>query len=90
MPTTSSESSLTRMRTLSLLLLSCLLLPVLAYISGRAVVGPYEGSSGLLGYLGSIFGDAARGSWLAWVLLLAPVATVALWTLIGRFSRKFK
>ena len=81
---------MTPMRTLSLLLLSGLLLPVLAYIGGRVVVGPYEGSMGLLGYLGSIVSDAARGHWLAWVLILAPAATVALWTLIGRFGRKYQ
>ncbi len=79
---------MTRMRMLSLLLLSCLLLPVLAYIFGRVVVGPYEGPIGVLGYLGSILDDAARGHWLAWLLMLAPAATVALWTLIGRFGRK--
>jgi len=91
MTSSSSRSPLTRMRTLSLLLLlSCLLLPILAYVGGRVVVGPYEGPIGLLGYLGSVLGDAARGLWLAWVLILAPAVTVGLWALIGRIGKKNK
>jgi hypothetical protein len=87
-PSNSPPSS-TRVRTLGLLLLlSCLLLPILAYIGGRVVVGPYEGSMGLLGYLGAVLSDAVRGRWLAWVLVLAPAATVALWRIIGRISKR--
>jgi hypothetical protein len=89
MITSSPRSSWTRIRTLTLLLSSCLLLPVLAYFVGSVVVGPYEGSMGQLGYLGTILGDAGRGHWLAWVLILAPAATVALWILIGRINRKY-
>jgi len=89
MVTSKSRFSFTPVSTSVLLLLSCLLLPALAYLGGRVVVGPYEGSFGLLGYLGSVFGDALRGSWLAWVLLLAPAATVSLWGLIRKVTRKY-
>ena len=62
------------------LLLSIVLVPVCAYIGGSLVVGDYEGQSRLLGYLVAIFGDAWRGRWLAWILILAPVLLVAIWT----------
>jgi len=80
----SNERSLVaRIRTGGLaLLLSFVLVPVTAYIGGSVVVGDYEGQSGLLGYLVAIFGDALRGRWLAWLLILAPVLLVTIWALI--------
>lgn len=72
-----------RLRTAGLaLLLSLVLVPVFAYVGGSLVVGDYEGPDRLLGYLVAIFGDALRGRWMAWVLILAPVLTVAIWTLV--------
>jgi len=84
-----ARSAATRLRTGALaLLLSVLLVPVLAYIGGSLVVGDYEGNSGMLGYLLSIYGDAARGRWLAWILILAPVLIIATWTLVIRLIRR--
>jgi len=64
------------------LLLSFVLVPVFAYIGGSLVVGDYEGQSGLLGYLVAIFGDALRGRWLAWILILSPVLIVTTWMIL--------
>ncbi len=86
---TSNESSPgARLRTAMLaLLLSFVLVPVCAFIGGSLVVGEYEGASGLLGYLVTIFRDALRGRWLAWLLILAPVLIVGTWFITFRAIR---
>lgn len=78
-----------RLRTAGLaLLLSFLIVPVCAFVGGLIVVGDYEGQSGLLGYMGAIYGDALRGRWLAWMLILAPILIVGLWTIITKLTRR--
>ena len=78
-----------RLRTLGLaLLLSFLIVPVCAFVGGLIVVGDYEGQSGLLGYMAAIYGDALRGRWLAWILILAPILIVGLWTIIAKLTRR--
>ena len=75
------DSTATRIRTLGLtLLLSFVIVPVCAFVGGSLVVGDYEGTSGLLGYLSAIFSDALEGRWLAWILILAPLLIVATWS----------
>ena len=79
------RSPAARLRTAALaLLLSFLIVPVCAYFGGLLVVGDYEGESGLLGYLISIYGDALRGRWLAWMLVLAPALIIGGWALLFR------
>ncbi len=70
-----------------LLLVSFVLLPAIVYFVGGIVVGEYEGSSGLLGFIGSIYADAARGRWIAWALLTSPILWVATWVLVQRFRQ---
>ncbi|MFW2403142.1 MAG: hypothetical protein ACN4GT_00160 [Gammaproteobacteria bacterium] len=88
----SNERSLAaRLRTALLaLLLSFAIVPVFAFIGGSIVVGEYEGSSGLLGYLMAIYGDALKGRWLAWLLILSPVLIIGCWTLILKLLRYSK
>jgi hypothetical protein len=71
-----------------LLLVSFILLPLIVYVVGRIVVGDYEGSSGLLGFIGSIYADAARGRWVAWALLGSPALWVATWAIVRRIRRR--
>ncbi len=61
------------------LAISALIVPILIYIIGRALTGPYEGTLGLLGLIGDIYGDALTGSPSAWFLLLSPVLAVLVW-----------
>ena len=42
-------------------LLSIVAVPVLVFIAGRLLAGPYEGKFGLLGLMGNIYKDAATG-----------------------------
>ncbi|MCC7258228.1 MAG: hypothetical protein IT486_07630 [Gammaproteobacteria bacterium] len=58
-----------------------LVLPVLGYVAGGRLVGPYAGPRGLASYLGSIYGDALAGHPLALMLVLAPGAIVGVWLL---------
>jgi uncharacterized membrane protein len=60
-------------------LLSFLTVPVLVYIFGRLLAGPYEGKFGLLGLMGNLFGDALLAKPGAWLILLAPLILVAIW-----------
>jgi hypothetical protein len=84
-------STAARLRTGVLaVLLGFVLVPVCAYVGGSLVVGDYEGDSGLLGYLVAIFGDALRGRWLAWVMILAPLLLVGIWTLVARTGRRMR
>ena len=60
--------------TLILVLSGFLMLPVLAFIVGQAVVGPYEGDGGFAGYLGTIVADIGRGKLGALALVTTPAA----------------
>ena len=69
----------------SLFLLACLILvPILIYISGGLLVGPYEGDSGLSGLVSNIYGDALSGKLSALFLLLSPMLLVLVWVACAR------
>ena len=62
-------------------MVSCVLLvPILIYVSGGFLVGPYEGESGLLGLVTNIYGDALTGTLSTWFLLLSPMLLVLIWS----------
>ena len=69
------------------LALGWLVLPVLAYIIGRQIIGPYEGSRGLASYVGSIFSAVAEGQALAIALVFAPALLLGIWALQGYLRR---
>ena len=60
-------------------LLSILTLPILIFLVGRLLAGPYEGKVGLLGLMGNIYLDAILGKPGAWLILLAPLILIAIW-----------
>ncbi|MGI9291404.1 MAG: hypothetical protein ACR2QG_09055 [Gammaproteobacteria bacterium] len=68
-------------------LISLIAIPVIIYIGGSIIVGPYEGQSGLIGMMGNIYVDALRLKLSAWVLLLSPLLLVAIWKLCFRLRR---
>ncbi|MBL8200647.1 MAG: hypothetical protein JNK40_06715 [Chromatiales bacterium] len=63
-----------------------LILPVASYMAGKRLIGAYEGKLGLSDYLGSIYGAAGRGEFLAWWLLLAPALIAGVWYLLVRLG----
>lgn len=63
------------------------LLPAAGYLTGRMVIGPYEGKLGLRDYLGNIYAAAGQGELLAWWLLLAPALVLGVWSLLIRLGR---
>lgn len=79
--TTDTEKSLrSRVVTvISHLLCGLGLLPVLVYVVGEAVVGPYQGRAGLASFLGSIYADLVRFELGAWILVTTPSLIVATW-----------
>ena len=65
----------------SVLLLLCLVgVPVIIYLTGNVVVGPYEGESGMLGLRGQIYSEAITGSAKAWLVLMGPALLVLIWS----------
>ncbi|MEE9135436.1 MAG: hypothetical protein V3U00_01825 [Gammaproteobacteria bacterium] len=71
----------------TLLGLSALVVPVLIYVAGRALVGPYEGPLGLLGLIGHIYSDASLGQVSAWFLLLSPALILLVWYWVAHLGR---
>lgn len=74
---------------LSLLFLALaggLAMPIASYMTGKRVIGPYEGKLGLRDYLGSLYEAAGRGELLAWWLLLSPALVAGVWYLLLRFA----
>jgi len=65
----------------TLLLLGCVALPIVAYVGGGRLAGPYAGPRGLASYLGAIYQDAGRGSPLALALLFGPLLCAVVWAL---------
>ena len=62
----------------------CLLgVPVVIYVFGSLIVGPYQGDGGLLGMMGAMYADALTGHPAALILLFAPALLLAIW--IGAF-----
>jgi hypothetical protein len=68
---------------LALALSGCLVIPVLAYMAGGRLVGPYAGARGLATYINAIYSDALSGSPLAVLLVTGPVLIVLIWRLRG-------
>ncbi len=62
-----------------LIVLSTIIIPVLAYLVGSWLVGPYEGNFGMLGFFVSIYADAMQAKPAPWILLLAAPAIVVVW-----------
>lgn len=79
--TTTAENSLRSriVAVVSHLLCGLALLPVLVYAVGQAVVGPYQGTSGLASFLGSIYRDLASFELGAWIFVAAPSMIVGVW-----------
>jgi len=69
----------TLLRSGTLLVIGAVLIPVIAYLVGGAIVGPYEGNGGLAGYLGTIYQSTWHGERAALMLILAPLLVVAAW-----------
>jgi hypothetical protein len=72
----------------SLLAFGLFVLPLVVYLVGIEIVGPYEGEGGAFGLLGSILAAVARGSWSAWVLALSPYIIVQLARIVVRVVRR--
>lgn len=73
--------------TTSLLLAGFVVVPVLAFIGGQTLAGPYEGRFGVFGYLGNIYADLWNGNWPAIALVGAPAAVVLAWFAAIRLRR---
>ena len=67
---------------------SLLALPMLAYAVGQLIIGPYEGTGGLAGFMGSIFDALRNRAPSAAVLVASPLAIAAVWWLIGLLLRR--
>lgn len=63
------------------------LAPVAVYVFGTTLLAPYEGDGGVLGFLGSVYGDAWQGKAAAWGLLLSPTAFLLTWWAVFRLLR---
>lgn len=66
---------------LLLTLLSILLVPLLVYLGGTLLAGPYEGERGLAGLVSSVWRDGLSGRITALLLLFGPVLLVIIWRL---------
>jgi hypothetical protein len=72
---------------LSLVLAGFLVFPVIAFYTGKALAGPYEGPYGVLGFLINIFGDMSRGNWAAATLLATPAIIFIIWGIALRLRQ---
>ncbi len=80
MPPTTEISLRSRVVTVvSHLLCGFGLMPVLVFVVGEAVVGPYQGTAGLASFMGSIYGELAKFQLGAWLLVTTPSIIVAVW-----------
>ena len=68
-------------RALLFALVGLVVVPALAYTVGQFLVGPYEGSDGILGYLTTIYRNLADGSIIAVAFVISPLGIVAVWLL---------
>ena len=69
----------------ALSLLGVLLAPLVVYWFGSTVMGPYEGDSGLTGFLGSVYSAAWAARPGALALILSPAGLLLTWWLIFKF-----
>jgi hypothetical protein len=69
-----------------LLLAGFLLLPLLVYLVGGAVFGPYAGQ-GPGQFFGDLFANLGDGEWAAWLLVLAPLLGISFLRILTRAWR---
>ncbi|MCP5138515.1 MAG: hypothetical protein H6979_01470 [Chromatiales bacterium] len=65
-----------------------LVVPAVAYVAGKRLIGSYEGKLGFIDYADSIYAAASRGEVLAWLVLLSPALVWLVWYLILRLQRR--
>lgn len=70
------------------LLAGVLLMPVLVYLTGVEMLGPYSGGS-LWRFIGAFFRDLARFEWQTWMLAVAPVMLLAMIWLVRELFRRW-
>ncbi len=75
---------------LGLCLLAALLAPVAVYLFGSAVMGPYEGTGGLGGFVGQVYSQAFAGKTSALALMLSPALALLTWWGLARYLRPSK
>jgi len=69
---------------LAALLFGLLALPVLVYLTGLTILGPYA-HGGLPAFLSDFLADLVRLRWFSWSLVLGPLVIVATWRTASRF-----
>jgi hypothetical protein len=60
-------------------LLCIVVVPVLVFLGGWLLAGPYEGNGGVFGLMATIYKDALLADPAAWILLLSPLLLLAIW-----------
>lgn len=79
-PATDSSSVRSRAVTVvSHLLCGFGLLPVLVFVVGEALVGPYQGPVGLASFMGALYADLGNFQLGAWLLVATPSIIVGVW-----------
>lgn len=68
-------------------LLCVIAAPAAIFLLGSALIGPYEGASGMIGLMQHIYSDALAGEPAAWLVLLAPCLLILIWSISFRISR---
>jgi len=60
-------------------LLCVIIVPVLVFLGGWLLAGPYEGDGGIFGLMATIYADALLADLSALLLLLSPLLLLAIW-----------
>ena len=71
----------------SIIFLCLIGVPLVIYLVGGLIVGPYEGENGLPGMMTSIYSDALSGHLSALILLFSPLLLIAIWLACGQLQR---
>jgi uncharacterized membrane protein len=74
--------------TVMALIAGLILLPLAVFAVGQLMAGPYAGSGGFLGFLGSIYIDLITGKPSAWILTLSPALLMGIGYLLFRRPEK--
>jgi hypothetical protein len=72
---------------ISLAVLCLLGVPLLIFLAGGAIVGPYEGEQGLLGLMRVLYGDAITGHLSVIILLFSPLLIIGIWYGVSHWRR---
>ncbi len=67
--------------------MAALLAPVVVYLFGSALMGPYEGPGGLGGFVGHVYGQALAGKTSAIALMLSPTLALLTWWGLAGYLR---